>query len=694
MTSIGDYAFYACRDLSGDLIIPENVTYLDKYAFWGTKISSVTIPSSITIINSAVFGYCKQLKEINIPEGITSIGVSSFNTCTSVTSLTMPNTVTSIGNSAFHNLTSLKEFILSNNLETIGDYAFQSCSAATSDLFIPSSVTSIGDKAFERCTSVHSIRVDSNNQKYTSQENGVEKNVLIDIDAQTLLLGCNSSELPSSFAKVANYAFWNCTGLTSINLPSDLTQLGINAFQGCTNATGSIIIPTGVTSVPNECFKSCASISSIIINDNVTSIGYQAFYYCTSATSLTIGSSVTSIAQDAFYNCANICNELVIPSATTYIGPNAFLNVSRYVPSIVVEEGNTKYTSRNSNGEECNVIISIDTNTLILGCSAATIPSTVTTIGGNAFRSCYGLRGTFTIPEGVVTLMAQSFYNCTMIAELALPNTLQTIEGGAMSTLSNLTAITIPSSVTSIANNAIISTPKVESIVVDQNNTTYNSFNNCNAIVETTTKKVICGCKNTDLSASNIEAIDSYAFYGHTELTNIHIPSNITSIASLAFRCINVTAITVDSSNVNYYSSGDCLIEKKDDAYSVVVGCKNSVVPNEVKKIGSNSFAQQPITSITLPVNTTSLLSTAFSGCTSLRSITMNGQVTSIGTSCFNGCTSLTSITIYATVPPSIPSNAFTSVPSTCEINVPQESVTAYKKASGWSSRANKISAI
>ena len=204
-----------------------------------------------------------------------------------------------------------------------------------------------------------------------------------------------SVTIPSSVTSIG-YAFCGCSSLTSITIPSSVTTIGVQAFQHCTGLT-SITIPSSVTTIVDYAFQDCTGLTSITVPSSVTSIGAWAFRECTGLTSVTIGSGVMSIGSLAFSDCTSLT-------------------------SITVDEDNDVYDSRNG----CNAIIKTASNELVVGCQNTVIPSSVTSIGGDAFYGCTGLTS-ITIPEGVTSIGEWAFRDC-----------------------SGLTSVTIPSSITSI----------------------------------------------------------------------------------------------------------------------------------------------------------------------------------------------------------------------------------------------------
>ena len=334
--------------------------------------------------------------------------------------------------------------------------------------------------------------------------------------------------------------------------------------------TGDIIIPSAVTfeeveysvtSIGEYAFEECSGLTSINLSDNIKYIEEGAFKNCSSLTSITIPNNVTSIGKNAFSGCSGLTS-INLSDNIKYIREGAFSRCSG-LTSIVVSNGNEKYDSRNN----CNAIIEKSSNMLIAGCRNTIIPNNVTGIGNYAFYGCSGL-----------------------------------------------TSITIPDGVTSIGNNAFYGCSGLTSIVVSNGNEKYDSRNNCNAIIEKSTNKLIAGCRNT-IIPNNITSIGSGAFSDCSDLTSITIPDGVTSIENDAFHgCSGLTSINI---------------------------------PNNVTSIGSGAFQNcSSLTSITIPDGVTRIWDLTFQRCSSLTSITIPDGVTSIGLQAFYACHSLTSINI------------------------------------------------
>ena len=235
------------------------VTSIGTGAFYDyDALTSITIPESITSIGEMAFYECSSLTSINIGNSVTSIGDYAFYDCSSLTSITIPNSVTSIGNNAFSLCFSLTSATIGNSVTSIGEEAFDGCLFLTS-ITIPNSVTSIGDKAFSWCISLTSMVVASGNSTYDSRDNC---NAIIETATNTLIAGSQNTTIPNSVTSIGEEAFADCSSLTSITIPNCVTSIGSDAFEGCSNLT-SITIPNSVTSIGEKAFGWCGLLKAV-----------------------------------------------------------------------------------------------------------------------------------------------------------------------------------------------------------------------------------------------------------------------------------------------------------------------------------------------------------------------------------------------------------------------------------------------
>ena len=508
---------------------------------------------------------------------------------------------------------------------------------------------------------------------------------------------------------IGNSAFLGCSGLTSVTIPNSVTSIGSSAFSDCSGLT-SITIGNSVTSIGEYAFSRCSGLTSVTIPNSVTSIGSHAFQYCSGLTSVIIGNSVTSIGDDAFYGCSSLTS-VTISNSVTSIGRTPFSGCSS-ITSITVAQGNAKYDSR----ENCNAIIESESNTLILGCKTTIIPNSVTSIGQSAFEGCSSLTS-ITIPNSVTSIGSYAFQGCGLTS-ITISNNVASIGDGAFSRCTALASLTIPSSVTSVGDfafdglnltsmtinksdcslmhrwfgdatsieNIIIganvssvcgeinSVLGLESILVDANNTKYDSRNDCNAVIETATNTLVAGCKNSVIP-DNVVAIGKSAFWKCSGLTTITIPNSVTSIGQSAFSdCSGLTSVTIPNS-VTSIGGG---------AFARCSGLTAITIPNNVTSIGSSMFSScSGLTSINIPNSVTSIGDYAFYNCSGLTSITIPNNVTSIGSYAFESCSGLTSVISKIETPFAFGALAFYGISNDCVLTVPYGTRDAYL-ARGW----------
>ena len=170
-----------------------------------------------------------------------------------------------------------------------------------------------------------------------------------------------------------------------------------------------------------------------------------------------------------------------------------------------------------------------------------------------------------------------------------------------------------------------------------------------------------------------------------TGLTSVSVPNSVTSIGNGAFvRCTGLTSIVVSEGNTVYDSRNDCNAIIKSSTNELIIGCKNTIIPNGVTSIGSGAFwGCSGLTAVTIPNSVTSIGNTAFYDCTGLTTISIPNSVTSIGDGAFMNCSNLTSVTINRVSPISINSLCFTNR-ANATLHVPYGCIAAYKAASYW----------
>ncbi|MBQ0046958.1 MAG: leucine-rich repeat domain-containing protein [Prevotellaceae bacterium] len=246
--------------------------------------------------------------------------------------------------------------------------------------------------------------------------------------------------------------------------------------------------------------------------------------------------------------------------------------------------------------------------------SSVTIPNSVTSIGDGAFCGCASLTS-ITIPSSVNYIAIGTFDACSNLTSVTIPNSVISIGELAFYRCASLTSITIPSSVNYIARSAFVECSNLTSINVETGNNTYDSREDCNAIIETSTNTFIVGCKNTVIPSS-MDWIDANTFSGCAGLTSITIPSSVNYIIGNPFEGCSITSINVETGNDRYDSREGCNAIIETSTNTLIAGCRNTVIPTSVTSIGDRAFWDcASLTSVTIPNSVTSIGQSAFYGC-------------------------------------------------------------------------------
>ncbi|MBQ9557422.1 MAG: leucine-rich repeat protein [Clostridia bacterium] len=680
VTSIGSGAFYNTGYYNDESNWEDGVLYIGKWLIDGGVSGSCSIKAGTVGIADYAFNGRRSLKNVTIPDSVTSIGDSAFEDCTGLTSVTIPASVTSIGDYAFYRCIGLTRITIPDGVKNIGDAAFFGCSSLTS-VTIPNSVTSIGERAFYACDGLTSVTIGS----------GVTS------------IGVN--------------AFYNCIWLTKVDI-SDLAAWCRIKFNGgnsnpltyahCLYMNGNriinLVIPDSVTCIGDYAFFECTNLSSITIPDSVTSIGEYAFYYYDYG-----GYKPLNVALKVYENSfaqqyaidIGITAEIISKPVSGTCGDSLIWALDNSGNLTVSGTGDMwDYSIMNQNG------ILVSTAPWGLGIVTAVVDPGVTSVGKYAFYGCEGLISV-TIGSGVTSIGNSAFSGCSALTGVSIPDGVTSIGNYAFYGCTNLIRASIPDGVTSIGNDAFAYyqdgdyKPLDVMLVASQN-----SYAHQYAVDNGIAVRLISGTCGDDLVwtlddednliiagtgdmwgsgswgkevksvtiCDGVTSIGYAAFRGCTDLTSVTIPSSVTSISRYAFD--GCTALTrVDISDLaawcridynggsnpliyahNLYLNGDLVTELVipdgvtsigNYAFYKCTGLTSVSIPDSVTSIGECSFSGcAGLTSIEIPDSVTSIGYRAFYDCTGLTSVTIGNGVTSIGGYAFTGCTGLTSVTI------------------------------------------------
>jgi len=445
--------------------------------------------------------------------------------------------------------------------------------------------------------------------------------------------------------------------LSTLILNSGLTYIGENAFLGCRSFTGTLSIPSTVTSIGNSAFQNSGFTGSLSIPSGITSIGNYAFAECDGFRGdLNLPTSVHTIGQGAFYHCYGFKGSLTIPSSVTSIGTEAFCETAftgtLTIPSSFISVGENVFKGCSGFSELIlSDNISFIANGMFYGCSGLkgtlTLPSSVTTIGNEAFCKCTGFTGTLYIAPGV-SIGGSTFYGCTGFTELNLSPGVDFIGSFAFKGCTGFTGdLTIPSSLTSIGNEAfrgctgfngeLILPSGIQTIGID-------AFNGCS------------GFTGDLLLPSSITTIGEGAFHGCSGFTgNLSISSKVTIIDYRVFKdCSGFKGTLSIPSSV------------KDIATEAFYGCSgftgDLVIPSSVTHFGNYAFAGCTGFTGTLSISSNAeyISGNLFAGCTGFTgTLSIPSGISSIGGSAFYGCSGFTGVLSIPSSVQRIDSNAF-----------------------------------
>ena len=468
---------------------------------------------------------------------------------------------------------------------------------------------------------------------------------------------------------------------------------------GNSSASGEIIIPASVTynsvsysvtSIGEWAFSDCTGLTSVTIPNSVTSIGDRAFYRCSGLTSVTIGNSVTSIGEWAFRDCTGLTS-VTIPGSVTSIGNGVFMGctglTSVTIPNSVTSIGNQAF-------DDCRGLTSIE------------IPNSVTSIGEYAFWNCTGLTspvynahvfvfmptsysGAYTIPDGIESIAGGAFYSCSGLTTVTIPNSVDNIGSSAFNRCTGLTSVEGPAVFFDVPEgNWPYYTKILNHVTINSGELTENALLFINRSYKTLQTLDVSGVTNTEFADE--------AFKGCYNLYNLQqlvLPEGLQKVSYMMVAgCKNLQSINIPASveEIEQSAFEDCR-----SIQSITFGGSSAGAPgrfnapaasaSQLRRIGNWAFYNaHELQNLEIPEGVTEIGDGAFYGCTYLEEMVLPSSVQSIGDNCFALCAKLTKITCNAVTPPAIEAKTFFDVKRQIPVYVPDEAVSAYEDDTYW----------
>ncbi len=649
----------------GDIVIPSTydnlpVKEIERLGFYGcTKITSLTLSSSITKIGSSAFETCSSLANVTLNEGLVEIECEAFMSCRKLEAIEIPSTVTKIGYNAFYRCSALKEATLKDGLLEIGHDAFYSCTSLTS-IHVPDTVKDLGASAFRECSALREVYIGKN---VASLDSGLlyncnalesltlpyvgksvdENGYLADFfttstTSQSYLYSYVPSTLKDvtildSCVSLSNHAFDGCDNIESLTLPFVGGSASENQFLGY--VYGGSSAEDNATAVP-------ATLKKVTVGDECKEIGDQAFLECATLEEISLGSSVETIGWRSFRGC-NAVESLVIPTSVKTIGNSAFTDMESLLAitflgddfklGLSVFSGSTKLqlikvNDSNLNYSVSNSLLYNKDKTRLICCPA-------------------GLGGVITVPDSVTEIEKYAFYNCDKITEIKLPNGLKEIERNTFCYCSALKKVNIPEGITSIGIGAFMGCESLESLTLPGSVEAIEvaAFAQSGIVSLSIPENVVNLPENVFYECSSLKSVSlpigmktigKSAFLYCSSLEELNLPDSVEEVGEIAFGyCSSLEAFNVPES----LSS----LPKGSFAYCDLLRTVN--FSKGFKELGLGAFLGcSSIETISLPDSTTSIGQAAFENCSSLKSFKMPSEVVDLSRELFCGCSSLETV--------------------------------------------------
>ena len=657
VTAIPENCFRECS-LMESVSLPEGLVEIGASAFSGCQnLESVTLPESLTTLGSNAFESCKSLKTIKIPSGVTAIPENCFRECSLMESVSLPAGLVKIGAYAFNGCQNLESVALPESLKTLGYSAFKACKLLKT-IKIPSGVTAIPDQCFDGCSSLENVTIPEGVTTIGDYAFGYCK--------------LNALTLPESLEKIGGYAFTGNKSLKSVNIPAKVKTIGAWAFSFC--GLTDLVIPEGVQTIDGSAFYG-NSLQNLTLPSTITSIGNEAFrcnlqsIICNAATPPMLGDNAFSsgIMPDVKVPLASIAayrKAYGWKDFSNYYGGEEIIDgvayriddKGAYVQAAIMTESEVSLAENVAFEGAQYPLYKIADNAFAGNGSITlvTVPSTVETIGSNAFDGV-----TYPIIKIKATMPPVLASKLPMLSAIVPPASVKaykaanywkemTIIGEGKNDIEVTTSATVDLT-EAIMTQAKITPASVTSIKVHGPLTNDDIINALNTNMRS--------CYAIDLSDAEIEALPDGAFNGKIGLLEITLPAGLKAIGNNAFNgCFalrNEVTIPAGVETIGSNAFKGCKNAKFNPALPETLtaigdyafqNCANLyavTLPASLQTIGDHAFEASNVQEAVLPAGLKIIGAYAFRHCSNITRVTLPDGLTTLGEGAFQQCEAL-----------------------------------------------------
>lgn len=630
-------------EADGTLIVADGVTGIKEKEFRDfDKITKAVLPRTVQWIESCAFSGCKKLKSINIPVGVMYIKSFTFSHCESLTEIVIPEGVVRIETNAFGSCKKLKKVSLPSTLQVLCEESFEYCTSLK-EIVIPDH-TEIESKwclghwtPFMHCDALEKVIIREVEPRVSKTQ--INKLILFKEymhHPSGPIFGAIVSAEPGediskysrivvedlyfeSFRHSAVFLDWEEDNFKPANLFSDsLNEL--NPHYAVVDLPGGIS-PKTIQVDRYRCLSDIEQHKNLSAHEDMIWTPYVE-------NAVTADEPVESEPASESGNESDMYDEKPIIIASNKEELQNIIAAGTYdteEPYVVQLPDSCTEVSEKAFQRDKTI-------------GKVILPDTVRKIGNDAFEGCSSLKSV-DIPDSVVEIGDCAFSNCGNLSEISIPDSVIKIGNAAFWACESLKSFRVPKNVMELGDRPIGGgCASLSSIVVAPENPLYDSRDNCNAIIETSSGRLITGCNATVIPKS-VSVICGFSFMGCKKLFNLEIPESVKEIEDHAFwGCHGLRSLDIPSS------------VEKIGAYTFVYcdSLRSITIPDSISEIGNCTFDNcKALEEINLPETITRIGLGAFSGCSSLKVISLPKGIAEIGSNAFIGCSSLNEIHVY-----------------------------------------------